>query len=142
MMQKKRQKAEREDHVILEPYHKKNGKKGIRITRPSDVTDIGDKEELEAALAHYSKPLLQHLVPDSQHARKHYIERIRPALRYYCKKFGKKVPKWLETDDYYLKRMSDEEKNQQFGTTELHVHEFSKFRAGSAGGRADVPEQA
>ena len=67
--------------------------KQLKITTPSQVVSIHTKDELEAQLQHYDRPFVSHVVPDNQQARRNYVEAIRPALRYYCAKFGVKVPK-------------------------------------------------
>lgn len=101
--------------------------KSPKITMPKDVVEIRSKEELQAQLKHYNKPFVSHVVGDSKAARLNYIERLRPALRYYCAKFGVAVPKWLANDDFYLK-MTDSQKLHLFGTTELKVKEFKKLK--------------
>lgn len=140
MARQKYSKKEREDHVILSPITKPNGRKGVKVTKPGDVFRCEDKEDLQEALKHFSKPLLKHLVPDSQMARRKYVEKIRPALRYYCKKFGVKVPTWLVDDKYYTERMSSQEKLKAFGTDNLKIREFGRMRAAPQGGRGDAPE--
>jgi len=117
----------REDHAIYELVNNPKRKcgKGIRVTTPSNVVDIQDADELKHQLEHYSHPFLKHLVPKTTFARRFHVERVRPALRYYCNKFQVKVPPWLASDAYYLE-LPDDEKLDMFGTTELHVREFTK----------------
>lgn len=121
---------ERDDHVIMELVPSKTTKTGkaIRVTTPSQVLAVHSKEELEELLKFYSRPFIRHLTPDSHFARRWHVEKVRPALRYYCKKFGVKVPAWLENDDYY-KNLPDEEKMDLFGTTTLSHREFRPLRS-------------
>jgi len=123
---------ELDNHYIFETVKAKNSKSGkaLKVTTPSDAVRIHSKGELLAQLEHYSRPFIKHTVqPNTPFARKHYVEKIRPALRFYCKKFGVKVPQWLENDDYF-KNLDDDQKRDLFGTTELSFREFmpaSKF---------------
>lgn len=117
---------ESDDHFIFEVVNAKKSKTGkaLKVSSPSDAVRIHSKEELRAQLEHYSKPFIKHVVqPNTAFARKHYVEKIRPALRFYCKKFGVKVPEWLVNDDYF-KNLDDSEKQELFGTTELSHREF------------------
>ena len=96
---------------------------------------IHDKEELEHQLDHYANPDLMSLVPDSEFARKNFVEKVRPALRYYCKKFGVTVPKWLTNDKFYTDHMSAQERQQYFGTVKLSIREFKKLKKMKGAGR-------
>lgn len=125
---------EHNDHVISELVnapHSDTGK-AVRITRPTDVLTILDKRELHAQLDHYATPFIKLTSPDSTAARKWYVEKVRPALRYYCIKFGVKIPEWLKNEDYF-KRMSDKEKQDYFGTTKLSFREFKRMPMASGG---------
>lgn len=126
-------KHEREDHARFELVHDPRAKSGktIKVTTPSKVVRIDTKEELIAQLKHYSVPVLQQVVPNSKFARRNYVEYLRPALRYYCKRFGVEVPGWLKDESYY-KGMPDSEKLELFGTTKLNVREFTKIRMPNA----------
>lgn len=126
-------KRSRQDHVCLEivpdATMPKTGK-SIRVTTPADMVDIDSKEELAAQLEHYHQPLIRNVVPDAPAARKRYVEWLRPALRYYCAKFGMKVPDWLANDSYYLE-LPPEEKIDLFGTTDLKIRKFEPIVHGS-----------
>lgn len=114
---------ERDNHVMFELRSdpKSSTGKSVGIKRPTDVLPIHDKEELQLQLDHYKSPFLKHVVPDSTFARKNYILYVRPALRYYCAKFGVTVPDWLKTDAYY-ENLPDTEKQDLFGTTKLRFN--------------------
>ena len=131
--------SEHNDHFIFEHQHNphKPGGKSIRITSPSQVLRIHDKEELEMQLKHYSRGILGLMIRNSQFARRWHVEKVRPALRYYCKKYQVKIPHWLENDDEY-RHMSDEEKTRHFGTTKLSLREFTPLKR-FPGGTTEKP---
>lgn len=117
---------ELDNHYIFEVVNAKHTKSGkaLKVSTPSDAVRIHDKKELTAQLEHYSHPLLRHTVqPNTPFARKHYVEKIRPALRFYCKKFGVQVPEWLANDDIY-RNMDEDKKKDLFGTSELNFRDF------------------
>lgn len=125
-------KTERDDHAMFELVHDPHTTSGktLRITQPNQVLPIRDKKELHHQLQHYAGPFIRHQLPDSTFARKRYILYVRPALRYYCAKFGVKVPKWLE-DDSYFESLPAEEKQSLFGTTKLRFNgQFAPIKRG------------
>jgi hypothetical protein len=123
-------KREKQDHAIFELVKHPSDKSGhgVKVTTPDAVMRCPNKDELEEQLKHYAHPFIKHVCPDSTFARKFYVEKVRPALRYYCKKFSVKVPEWLKDDKKYLD-MDDDQKTDLFGTRELNVREFSKINA-------------
>lgn len=117
------------DYMILEVS---NGKP--RVTTLPQALDVHSKDELQAQLKHWSKgsgPMfLRNLLPKADNPRKvalNYFQKIRPALRAYCAKYGVKVPKWLATDAQYTS-MQDSEKLALFGTTKLVIREFKPLK--------------
>ena len=123
---------ERNDHVMSELVDCPQSSTGktLKITSPSKVLPIHTVRELHAQLDHYSRgggKMPNLTSPDSAFARKFYVEKIRPALRYYCKKFGVKVPAWLADDDHF-KNLPDAEKVAMFGTHKLNHQEFQPLR--------------
>lgn len=121
-------KTERSNHVSFRTYRRADGTKGARVDTPESVVPIKDRNELDHQLVHYARLAFAHTTPDNQIARRKYVELIRPALRYYCKKFGREVPDWLRNDDYYTKVMTPEERTRHFGTKPLRIGEFQKLR--------------
>lgn len=117
-----------EDHfqsyITTDPV---TGKKKGKMLTPSMVVHIKDKEELKLQLEHYKKPFIGDLVPNSKIARRNLVEHVRPALRYWCKKFGQEIPEWLQNEDEWTK-MEDQQKLDFFGVTKLTVKEFKKFK--------------
>lgn len=118
----------KEDH--FQSYIKEDpntGKKRLKIITPSMVVHIGDKDELKLQLDHYKKPVIGDLVPNTKLARRHLVEHVRPALRYWCTKFGVEVPDWLQNEERFT-QLSPEEKMEMFGTDRLDIREFKKFK--------------
>lgn len=119
---------EKPDHVVFRTTRRPNGTKGIEVFTPEGVVPIYNREELLHQLKHYSQELMSLHTPDSVTARRHYVELIRPALRYYCKKFHVDPPKWLASDEYYTKHMPAKERTDHFGLKPLRIAEFQKLR--------------
>lgn len=136
-------KHEREDHVVFRLKSRSDGKKGIEVLTPMQVLPVHDADELKAQLRHYAQLLLSRTTVDSIDARRHYMEQIRPALRYFCKKYGVEAPDWLKTDDYYLNTMSVQERHKLFGLKPLRIGEFQKVKPVASGSSHPVgkPEQ-
>jgi hypothetical protein len=132
-------KHEREDHVIAELVPDPKSRHGLspKLTLPTDVLHIESREELEAHLRHFSRPFLKHLHA-TPFARRNHVEKIRPALRYYCKKFGVELPDWLKDDSYYTD-LPDHEKRDLFGTHQLNIREFKRIGANLPGKGRVVP---
>ena len=118
----------KEDHFQFQLVdNPRTGKKDPKLLTPSMVVHIADKDELKLQLEHYKKPFITDLVPDSTIARRNLVEHVRPALRYWCAKFGMEVPDWLKDEKQYTE-MSHEEKVKMFGTDHLVIKEFKKFK--------------
>lgn len=119
-----------DNHAIFELVHS-GGKKRASVTMPQDVVRVNDAHELQAQLQHYKKAngvtFLRHVVVDSTHARIQYVTRIRPALRYYCKKFKVPVPDWLKTDTAF-ETLSVQKQHELFGCVlKFPVREFAEI---------------
>lgn len=121
-------KSERSNHVTFRTNNRPDGTKGIEVHTPESVLPVYSKEELEAQLKHYARGLMSLTVSDSVGARRKYVEFIRPALRYYCKKYSVTPPNWLATDTYFTKTMSASERQKQFGLKPLRIGEFQKMK--------------
>jgi hypothetical protein len=120
--------SERTNHVVFRTHMRGDGTKGIEVHTPEKVLPVYHKEELEAQLKHYARFLTNLHTANSVAARRKYVELIRPALRYYCKKFNVDAPSWLASDDYYTKTMSVHERQKQFGMAPLRIGEFQKMK--------------
>lgn len=118
----------KEDHFqALTTTDHKTGKKRLKLVTPSMFVHIASKEELARQLRYYARPFVKDLVPDNASARKNYVEHVRPALRYWCAKFGVTVPHWLKDESEWT-QLSDQKKMGLFGTTDLVIQEFRKFK--------------
>lgn len=120
--------SERPDHVVFRTTTRGDGSKGVDVHTPEKVLPIHSKDELEAQLAHYAKLLMTLHTASNVAAHRKYVELIRPALRYYCKKYNVKAPNWLATDDLYTKTMSAQERQKLFGSRPLRIGEFQKIK--------------
>lgn len=118
----------RSKHVIFRSAKRKDGSKGVEAWSPEKVVEIHTHAELEAQLKHYSKLLSSQTLTDSKSVRRHHVELVRPALRYYCKKFSTTVPKWLAKDDYYTEHLKDRDRTRMFGEGPLRIGEFKNIR--------------
>lgn len=121
--------------MLSSDYHKlsiSNGKPRVRGVL--DTLELHSAAELKAQLDHYSRGVggpvfLQRVLPDSgnvvqnQRIAANYVEYIRPALRFYCNKFGVAIPSWLKTDAVYT-TMSKSDLQRLFGKTRLDTREF------------------
>lgn len=105
----------------------------LKVHTPQSVLPgVKDKESLQATLDWYAYPFIKHRVPDDPYARRRYVELTRPALRFFCSKFGVDVPEWLEGNGHY-DQLSPEEHNEMFGPKPLDVQEFEEVPQHKAG---------
>lgn len=88
------------------------------VTFPSDVLKVADVQALTVQLLRYKE--YSSKKPEEM---LRYVEKIRPALRFFCGAFATGVPEWLQTDAH-LVDVPDEEKQRVFGTTDIHTREF------------------
>lgn len=119
---------EKQNHVVFRTTNRSDGTKGIEAHTPEKLLPVHNKAELDAQLKHYAKTLLSLTTASTVAARRKYVELIRPALRYYCKKYNVVAPKWLATDDYYTKTMDTATRQKMFGMRPLRIGEFQKLK--------------
>lgn len=93
---------------------------------PDKIVKCRSKDELKRLLDWYSYPFIAHRVPDNVAARRRYVEEVRPALRWFCKKYGEKVPTWLEGNGHY-DELPPEEREKLFGAEPFKVREFEEY---------------
>lgn len=104
-------------------------KKGGKVVHfslhtPDDILPgVHSQEDLQAALDFYSNPFVHSLLPDGKHAQRWHVTRVRPALRWFCKKYDTDVPEWLKGNGVY-DNMNEEERQDLYGQPELDVMEF------------------
>lgn len=105
----------------------KGEKPTLMMLTPSMVLHVPDRDELEHQLEYYNTLFISQVGAQEPQARRWYVEHMRPCLRYWCHKFGKEIPSWLENEETYTE-MPDDQKQELFGTTELEIQEFRKFK--------------
>jgi len=111
--------ANRDDYFMLDIT-----KDGLHVTTPSSVLMIHSADELNERLEAFSDPIKNKVVKNNPKDRRWYVEKILPALRFYCDRLGVEKPDWLATNGHW-ERMSDEEKKQLFGPEQLRLREFA-----------------
>lgn len=114
-------------HVIFRSKKREDGSKGVEAWSPERVVEIHTHEELESQLQHYSQMLSQSL-PEDKDVLRHHVELVRPALRFYCKKFQVEPPKWLADDKYFTEHLTDSDRARMFGDKPLRIGEFRNLR--------------
>ncbi len=97
---------------------------GLHVATPMTVLMIHNADELNERLEAYRDPIKNGIVKNTAKARRWYVEKILPALRFYCDRLGVEKPDWLATNGHW-ERMSDEEKADLFGPEPLKLREFA-----------------
>jgi hypothetical protein len=95
----------------------------LHVLTPASVLVVLDEDDLESKLAAFSDPIANGVVRNSPRGRRWYVEKILPALRYYCDKYEVDVPDWLASDNHW-KGMTEDEQEHLFGPGELRLREF------------------
>lgn len=107
---------------------KKNGARWTVDYRTPELVlpNIKSKMDLMHALEYHSNPHIKMHTPDDPKARRHHVENVRPALRWFCKKFGVNIPSWLEGNMHY-DEISPEHSEHLFGTGPLKVRDYEEW---------------
>lgn len=117
-------------HAIFE-VHDKGGKKSLGVVTPKKIIRIDTKEELQAQLDHYAKAggpvFLRNMLPDDPKSRYRHVRYVRPALRYYCRKFSVAIPKFLKDDSQYSTLTKSEQVSLFGETIKFPVREFTRL---------------
>jgi len=109
----------------------------FQYRHPDKILKCRSKEELQHLLDWYSYPFIKMRVPDLPVARRRYVEEVRPALRWFCKRYQMDIPEWLKGNAHY-EDMPKEEFSDFFGEGDLQVHEFDEQQpTGDAGAGTD-----
>jgi len=111
------------DSVFMLDLVDEGDEPALHVTTPASVFVINDAEELQDRLAAFSDPIKNKVVKNTAKARRWYVEKVLPALRYYCDRLGVDQPDWLATNGHW-ERMTDEEKEKLFGPEPLKLREF------------------
>ena len=100
------------------------GNDGLHVITPASVLMIHDANELTERLEAFSDPIKNKVIKNTPKDRRWYVEKILPALRFYCDRLGVEKPGWLATNGHW-ERMDDEEKVHLFGSDPLVLREFA-----------------
>jgi hypothetical protein len=92
---------------------------------PDKIVKCRSREELQRLLDWYSCPFVKMRVPDQPVARRRYVEQVRPALRWFCKRYHVDIPEWLKGNAHY-DTMPKDEFSDYFGEGDLKVFEFDE----------------
>jgi len=114
--------ANRDDYFMLDLVDD-GGEPALHVTTPASVLVISDADVLQEKLAAFSDPVKNKVVSNTAKARRWYVEKTLPALRYYCDRFGVQQPDWLSTNGHW-ERMTDEDKTRLFGPDPLKLRDF------------------
>lgn len=112
--------ANRSDYFMLDVLED-----GLHVTTPASVLTIHNAQELNERLEAFSDPIKNKVVKNTAKDRRWYVEKILPALRWYCDRYGVEKPDWLATNGHW-ERMEDDEKEQLFGPEPLKLREFAQ----------------
>lgn len=112
----------------------------LHVLTPASVLVVLDADDLERKLAAFSDPVASGVVRNSPRGRRWYVEKILPALRYYCGKYDVDVPGWLQSNDHW-EEMSEDELEHLFGPGELRLREFAPANCADIAVVRDEPEE-
>ena len=112
----------------------------LHVLTPASVLVVLDGDDLESKLAAFSDPIANGVVRNSPRGRRWYVEKILPALRYYCDKYEVDVPDWLASDNHW-KGMAEDEQEHLFGPGELRLREFMPANCADIAVVRDEPDE-
>lgn len=117
----------KEDAFVIETIPKQDGSLRVRFLKPGDVLAgrVKDRTTLLNELEVRQHNVIT-LHTEDISTRRWHIERERPALRYFCRKFGVPVPGWLEGCGGY-EAASPATFKKLFGDRPLHPVEFKTW---------------
>lgn len=95
----------------------------LHALTPAAVVVVLGPDDLRAKLDAFSDPVRNGVVRNAPRDRRWYVEKILPALRFYCGKYDLEVPDWLVGNNHW-EGMSPEEQERLFGPGELRFREF------------------
>lgn len=97
-------------------------------TPESIYPSVRSKNALMHELEFHSNPHIKMHTPDDPKARRFHVEKQRPALRWFCKKYGVSIPSWLEGNMHY-DELPPEKSAELFGEGPLKVQEFEEWQS-------------
>jgi hypothetical protein len=95
----------------------------LHALTPASVLVVLGADDLREKLDAFSDPIRNGVVRNTPRGRRWYVEKILPALRFYCAKYDVEVPSWLVGNNHW-KGMPPEEQEHLFGSGELRFREF------------------
>lgn len=104
------------------------GKSVVLMMHPNKILNgyVHDAQTLKTMLRKYQSNVLSMFTDGSIADRRHYVEWIRPALRFYCRQYDVQVPEWLERTGPW-ENLSAEEHTELFGPGPLRHREFRSW---------------
>jgi hypothetical protein len=112
----------------------------LHVLTPASVLVVLGGDDLESKLAAFSDPIANGVVRNSPRGRRWYVEKILPALRYYCDKYEVDVPDWLASDNHW-KGIAEDEQEHLFGPGELRLREFMPANCADIAVVRDEPDE-
>lgn len=97
---------------------------GLHVTTPASVLSIHSADELRQKLDAYSDPIKNKAIKNTAKDRRWYVEKILPALRFFCERYDVEVPGWLATNGHW-DRLGEDEKVRLFGPEPIKMREFA-----------------
>lgn len=130
--------ANRDDYFMLDIVGDEDP--ALHVTTPASVFVIGDANQLQEKLDAFSDPIKNGAIKNTEKDRRWYVEKVLPALRFYCDRLGVKQPDWLATNGHWM-RMTDEEKQRLFGPEPIKLRDFQQVARPDIAVVRDEPEQ-
>lgn len=117
-----------------------DGGPALVVTTPASVMVVSDAEQLQERLEAFSDPIKNRVVKNTVKDRRRYVEKVLPALRYYCDRLGVDQPDWLSTNGHW-ERMTDADKEKLFGSEPLKLRDFAPVERPDIAVVRDEPDQ-
>lgn len=95
----------------------------LSVFTPASVLMVLGADDLRRKLGEFSDPVKNGVIRNSHRGRRWYVEKILPALRFYCGKYGVEQPDWLVGNNHW-ESMSGADKKKLFGPGDLRLREF------------------
>lgn len=111
----------------------------LHVLTPQSVLVVLGPRDLEKKLRAFADPIKNEVVVNSPAGRRWYVEKILPALRFYCGKYGAEVPGWLVGNNHW-EGMSGDEQEHLFGPGELRLREFTPANCADIAVVRDEPD--
>lgn len=112
------------------PAVQADGSPTVHLAYPDYFVRPENADDLKEYFARWLKPNIDQL-GDTPDDRLTYIQQIRPALRYFCKKYNVQIPSTLEGNGVW-ESMSVEDKLKTFGVAKFLTLEFPAKHLASA----------